>query len=336
MQEINSHLESQGLRLREGTIVDTSITLAPSSTKNRAGERDPEMHQTKKGNRWHFGMKIHIGVDADTGLVHSMSATAANVHDITEAHNLLHGGETMVWCDAGYQGVHKREENRELKVDWQMAMRPGLRRKLEPGSDEAEKEKASVRAKVEHPFLKVKRIFDYGKVCYRGLAKNRQRLALLLGLGNLISGASTGGLTWRPAGPNPSVGRLRARYSPAGGEITGRKPSVVRARDDSHTRRPAEPKLVQRIPKSIPQMQAPTSGRYLTQMRSKGSFVPRQAGKNVSPPIGAVEPYDVAKGKATWGCLLNSASSSMKESGNVECRPTVCPKEGDKNPLNCA
>ena len=93
----------------------------------------------------------------------------------------------MVWCDAGYQGVHKREENRELKVDWQMAMRPGLRRNLEPGSDEAEKEKASVRAKVEHPFLKVKRIFDYGKVCYRGLAKNRQRLALLLGLGNLMT-----------------------------------------------------------------------------------------------------------------------------------------------------
>ena len=190
LQEINAHLDSQGLRLREGTIVDASIIEAPSSTKNRAGERDPAMHQTKKGNQWHFGMKVHIGVDADTGLVHSMSATAANVHDVTEAHNLLHGGETMVWCDAGYQGVHKREENRGLKVDWQVAMRPGKRRKLEPGSDEAvaEKEKASVRAKVEHPFLKVKRIFDYGKVRYRGLAKNTQRLALLLGLGNLMTG----------------------------------------------------------------------------------------------------------------------------------------------------
>ena len=190
LQEINAHLDSQGLRLREGTIVDASIIEAPSSTKNRAGERDPAMHQTKKGNQWHFGMKVHIGVDADTGLVHSMSATAANVHDVTEAHNLLHGGETMVWCDAGYQGVHKREENRGLKVDWQVAVRPGKRRKLEPGSDEAvaEKEKASVRAKVEHPFLKVKRIFDYGKVRYRGLAKNTQRLALLLGLGNLMTG----------------------------------------------------------------------------------------------------------------------------------------------------
>ena len=108
LQEINAHLESQGLRLREGTIVDASIIEAPSSTKNRAGERDPEMHQTKKGNQWHFGMKVHIGVDADTGLVHSMNTTAANVHDVTEAHNLLHGGEKVVWCDAGYQGVHHR------------------------------------------------------------------------------------------------------------------------------------------------------------------------------------------------------------------------------------
>ena len=131
------------------------------------------MHQTKKGNQWHFGMKVHIGVDSVTGVVHSFTTTAANVHDVTEAHRLLHGGETMVWCDAGYQRVDKREENRELKVDWQVAMRPGKRRKPEPGSDEAVAEKkASVRAKVEHPFLKVKRIFDYGKVRYRRLAKN--------------------------------------------------------------------------------------------------------------------------------------------------------------------
>ena len=90
--------------------MDASIIEAPSSTKNRSGERDPEMHQTKKGNQWHFGMKAHIGVDADTGIVHSMSTTAANAHDVTEAHNLLHGGETQVWCDAGYQGVHQRED----------------------------------------------------------------------------------------------------------------------------------------------------------------------------------------------------------------------------------
>ena len=189
LEEINAHLESQGLRLREGTIVDASIVEAPSSTKNRAGERDPEMHQTKKGNQWHFGMKAHIGVDSETGIVHSLSTTAANAHDVTEAHNLLHGGETQVWCDAGYQGVHKRDENLGREVEWQVAMRPGKRRKLDPGSEEAlaERCKASVRAKVEHPFLKVKRVFGYAKVRYRGLAKNTERLALLIGLGNLLT-----------------------------------------------------------------------------------------------------------------------------------------------------
>ena len=125
LEEINAHLESQGLKLREGTIVDATIIEAPSSTKNRNKERDPQMHQTKKGNQWHFGMKAHIGVDADTGIVHSMSTTAANTHDVTEAHNLLHGGETVVWGDAGYQGVGKRAENLGLEVDWQVAMRPG-------------------------------------------------------------------------------------------------------------------------------------------------------------------------------------------------------------------
>ena len=188
-QEINRHLESQGLRLRAGTIVDASIIEAPSSTKNRAGDRDPEMRQTKKGNAWHFGMKVHIGADAVTGVVHSVTTTPANVHDVTEAHRLLHGGEIRVWGDAGYLGVDKRVENRELGVEWQVAMRPSRRRQLEPGSEEAlgEKRKASVRAKVEHPFLYVKRHFGYAKVRYRGLAKNTQRLALLLGLTNLMT-----------------------------------------------------------------------------------------------------------------------------------------------------
>ena len=187
-EEINRHLESQGLRLQEGTIVDASIIAAPSSTKNRSKERDPEMHQTKKGNEWHFGMKVHIGVDSETGVVHSVSTTPANVHDVTETPRLLHGGETRVWGDAGYQGVHKRPENRGLDVEWQVAMRPGKRRKLEPGSDEAvaEKRKASVRAKVEHPFLYIKRHFGYGKVRYRGLSKNTQRLMTLLGFANLM------------------------------------------------------------------------------------------------------------------------------------------------------
>ena len=189
LEEINAHLEAQGLRFREGTIVDATIIEAPSSTKNRAKERDPEMHQTKKGNQWHFGMKAHIGVDYETGIVHSMTATAANVHDVTEAHNLLHGGETVVWGDAGYQGVHKRAENLGLDVEWRVAMRPGKRRGLDPEGPDAlvEKAKASVRAKVEHPFLRVKRLLGYAKMRFRGLAKNMERLALLFGLGNLLT-----------------------------------------------------------------------------------------------------------------------------------------------------
>ena len=167
--------------------MDATIIEAPSSTKNRAGERDPEMHQTRKGNQWHFGMKAHIGVDSETGIVHSMSATAANVHDVTETRNLLHGGETVVWADAGYQGVDKREENLGLEMEWRVAMGPGRRRKLEPESGEALTEKASVRAKVEHPFLRLKRLFGYAKVRYRGLAKNGERVALLFGLGNLLT-----------------------------------------------------------------------------------------------------------------------------------------------------
>ncbi len=186
-EEIKEHLAEQGVRLQEGTIVDATIIAAPSSTKNRSGERDPEMRQVKKGNQYHFGMKLHIGVDAKTGLVHSLSTTSANVHDVTEAHRLLHGGEKRVWGDAGYIGVQKRKENLGLDVDWQVAMKPGKRRKLEPDSAEAlgEKVKASIRAKVEHPFLDVKRIFGYHKVRYRGLGKNTERLALLLGISNL-------------------------------------------------------------------------------------------------------------------------------------------------------
>ncbi len=186
--EINAHLASLGHRLKTGTIVDASLIAAPSSTKNRKGERDPEMHQTKKGNQWYFGMKAHIGVDAQSGLTHSLEATSANVSDVATAHVLLHGGETQVWGDAGYRGAGKREENREAAVDWQVAMRPGQRRLLDKaGAQEAaERRKASVRAKGEHPFLYVKRHFGYAKVRYRGLAKNRQRIAVLLGLANLL------------------------------------------------------------------------------------------------------------------------------------------------------
>ncbi len=187
-EEINGHLQAQGHRLKRGTIVDASIIDAPSSTKNQSGERDPEMRQTKKGNRWYFGMKAHIGVDSESGLAHSLKATSANVSDVATAPALLHGGEERVWGDAGYQGVGKREENRDKEVDWRVAMKRGRRRRLDPSGPEeaAEHRKGSVRAKVEHPFLYVKRHFGYSKVRYRGLAKNTQRIALLLGFTNLL------------------------------------------------------------------------------------------------------------------------------------------------------
>ena len=191
LAEITQQLAAQGLRLREGTIVDATILDAPASTKNRAQARDPEMHQVKKGNQWYFGMKAHIGVDAATGLVHSVATTAANVADITQVPRLLHGAETRVWGDAGYAGVARRPEHQGRRVDWQVALRPGQRRRLAPGSAaaQAERRKASIRAKVEHPFLYVKRHFGYAQVRYRGLAKNRTRLCLLFGFANLLLAA---------------------------------------------------------------------------------------------------------------------------------------------------
>ena len=191
LAEITRHLATRGVRLREGTIVDATIIEAPASTKNDAQQRDPEMHQVKKGNQWYFGMKAHIGVDAQTGLVHSVATTAANVADVTQVPQLLHGGETRVWGDAGYQGVARRPEHRGRAMDWQIALRAGRRRQLAPGSAAArmEQRKASIRAKVEHPFLYVKRHFGYATVRYRGLAKNRNRLYLLFGLANLLLAA---------------------------------------------------------------------------------------------------------------------------------------------------
>ena len=188
---INAGLAQQGLMLKTGTIVDATIIAAPSSTKNKEGERDPEMHQTKKGNQWHFGMKAHIGVDAESGLVHTVIGTAANVHDVTQAAGLLHGDETDAWGDAGYRGVDKRRELKESTTQWHVAMQPGKRRALDPGCklhrvlDKIEQLKASIRAKVEHPFRVVKQQFGYAKVRYRGLAKNTARLTMLFALSNL-------------------------------------------------------------------------------------------------------------------------------------------------------
>ena len=188
---INAGLAEQGLLLKTGTVVDATIIAAPSSTKNKTGERDPEMHQTKKGNQWHFGMKAHIGVDAESGLVHSVIGTAANVNDVTQAAGLLHGHESEAFGDAGYQGVDKREEHEGSHVRWHIAMRPGKRRKLDTQRashqliEQLEKLKASVRAKVEHPFRVIKQQFGHAKVRYRGLAKNTARLTMMFALGNL-------------------------------------------------------------------------------------------------------------------------------------------------------
>ncbi len=184
---VSAQLRQQGLMMREGTIVDATIIAAPSSTKNQDGERDPEMHQTKKGNEWHFGMKMHIGVDDQDGLIHSIETTAANVHDLTAADQLLHGEEQRVWGDAGYTGIHKRDEFTDRDVDWRIALRPGTRSKLADQLQEMlEGIKASVRAKVEHPFRTIKQQFGYTKVRYRGLAKNTNRLYVLSAFTNLL------------------------------------------------------------------------------------------------------------------------------------------------------
>jgi IS5 family transposase len=185
---INATLAAKGLMLKTGTVVDATLIAAPSFTKNSTGERDPEMHQTKKGNQWHLGMKAHISVDADSGLVHTVIGTAANVHDVTQGHGLLHGNEQVVFADAGYQGASKRPEAKG--VDWHVAMRPSKRRALDKNTpwgnllDKAEQMKAGVRAKVEHPFRVIKCQFGFTKVRYKGLAKNTAQLVTLFALSN--------------------------------------------------------------------------------------------------------------------------------------------------------
>jgi IS5 family transposase len=186
---VNLLLQDHGLMVRRGTIVDATIIEAPSSTKNAAGQRDPEMHPAKKGKNWHFGMKAHIGVDLHTGLVHSVVGTPANVADVTQVGGLLHGEEEVVFGDAGYQGAEKREEHSGRNVQWFIAMRPSkitqMKRGMAKAQAEIEHMKASLRAKVEHPFRVIKRQFGYTKVRYRGLAKNVAQLRTLFALSNL-------------------------------------------------------------------------------------------------------------------------------------------------------
>ena len=198
-EEINAHLRERGLMMREGTMVDATIINAPTSTKNRDKARDPEMHQTKKRNQWYHGMKAHIGADAESGLVHSTHYTAANESDVAHTHEVLHGHENDVFLDAGYTGVHKREEILKAQavgaiktdVQWSVAMkRSGLKAMAEGPlkqlTQALEKVKAQIRARVEHPFHVVKNLFRHKKARYKGLAKNGAHCDTLFALANLV------------------------------------------------------------------------------------------------------------------------------------------------------
>lgn len=190
LEAVNAHLARKGQSLRSGTIVDATLIAAPSSTKNTDHARDPEMRQTKKGNQWYFGMKAHIGVDEFSGLVHHVHCTAANVADVTVTHALLHGKEDSVFGDSGYTGADKREELQDCEAAFFIAAKRSVLQAIGNKRERAREQrwehfKASVRAKVEHPFRVIKRQFGYTKVRYRGLAKNTAQVLTLFALSNL-------------------------------------------------------------------------------------------------------------------------------------------------------
>ncbi|GAC1668506.1 MAG: IS5 family transposase [Candidatus Dormibacteraceae bacterium] len=182
--------ETNGWIMRGGSVIDATIIAAPSSTKNAAGQRDPEMRQTQKGNQWFFGMKAHTGVDAGTGYVHTVTITAANAGDITEAAKLMRPDDEVGYADSGYQGVAKRPEitgDPDLaRIQWRVATRKSKLKQLPAHDQLLESRKASVRAKVEHPYLIVKRDFGFTKTRYRGLAKNHNLLQVLFSSANLL------------------------------------------------------------------------------------------------------------------------------------------------------
>ena len=193
--QVTRLLEERGLLLKKGTIVDSTLISAPSSTKNAERKRDPEAHSTKKGNTWHFGYKAHIGVDKDTGLVHTLKVSSANVHDVTMTAQLLSGEETTVYGDSGYLGAEKREDavlrNKEgRKIHYKINRRPSQAKNHSTRSKaqikRREREKSSVRAKVEHVFAVVKGRFRYRKTRYRGLLKQTAKLNMVFALANLI------------------------------------------------------------------------------------------------------------------------------------------------------
>lgn len=185
-EEVGRHLQNKGMKVSGGTIVDATIISAPSSTKNSSGERDPEMRQTKKGNQWYFGMKGHIGVDSKTKLIHSAVVTPANVHDSQPLPSLLHGAETRVWGDSAYIG-QKQAIRQVAPKARDFTNRRGTRsHDLTEEEQMTNRRKSSVRAKVEHPFFIIKRLFGFAKVCYRGMAKNGNRFFVACALANLF------------------------------------------------------------------------------------------------------------------------------------------------------
>ena len=184
--EVNQHLAAHGYAIQNGTIVDATIIHAPSSTKNKTKSRDPEMHQTQKGNQWYFGMKGHIGVDSKHKIIHSAEVTAANVADCTMLPQLLHGNETRVWGDSAYQGQTARiQEKAPLAQDF-TNRRERRKGKVDPVVHAKNHTKSRVRARVEHQFSVIKQVFGFNKVRYRGLKKNRQAFITLCALTNLF------------------------------------------------------------------------------------------------------------------------------------------------------
>ena len=186
--KVGELLLANGMKLSGGTIVDATLIAAPPSTKNQEKARDPEMHQTKKGNEWHFGMKLHIGADSRLGLVHSASVTAANVHDSHEVPNLLHSGETRFYGDSAYRGQAQRERLKEIapKARDFTNKRAYRNAPLTDADRETNRRKSSIRSKVEHPFLTLKRLWGFAKVRYRGLTKNANRAFAMLAMVNLV------------------------------------------------------------------------------------------------------------------------------------------------------
>lgn len=194
-KDVNDRLEKAGLIMHGGTIVDATIIAAPSSTKNAKGERDPEMHQTKKGNQWYHGMKVHAGVDAGTGYVHTITGTAANVHDSTEASKLIRNDDEIMYGDSGYLGVPAqnaiKQDEHHKNMKFEINKRPSS---LKTSDDynginwdkKLEHDKSSVRCKVEHAFLIVKNTFGYSKVAYKGIKKNMNRFNFLFASANLL------------------------------------------------------------------------------------------------------------------------------------------------------